>query len=60
MQDHLQGGLSADTQHSVPNGYDEYEGYPHYFWTFPGDMLKRVQAEYTNKLIEGVKFVISP
>lgn len=55
----LPNDFSADTKHSVPNAYDEYQGYPHYFWTFPGDMLKEIQQEYTDKLIEGVRFVIS-
>jgi len=39
--------------------YDEYPGYPHYFWTFPSSALKESSEKYIVNLIKGVQFVLS-
>jgi len=39
--------------------YDEYPGYPHYFWSFPAPSLKEPSAEYLKNLVAGVKWVLS-
>ncbi|KAF2430457.1 hypothetical protein EJ08DRAFT_589122, partial [Tothia fuscella] len=46
-------------QKGVNVKYDEYPGYPHYFWTFPSEGLKRPAADYIKNLVEGVKFVLA-
>jgi versiconal hemiacetal acetate esterase len=43
----------------VPVRYDEYEGYPHYFWSYPGPSLKAASEEYYSNLAKGVDFVLS-
>jgi versiconal hemiacetal acetate esterase len=43
----------------VPVSFDEYAGYPHYFWTYPGPSLKEPTDEYYTKLVKGVEFVLS-
>ncbi|KAF2404502.1 hypothetical protein EJ06DRAFT_541041 [Trichodelitschia bisporula] len=43
----------------VPVKYDEFPGYPHYFWTFPSAQLKEPASEYIRKLVAGVAFVLS-
>ncbi|KAJ9636305.1 hypothetical protein H2201_007836 [Coniosporium apollinis] len=43
----------------VPNMSDEYEGYPHYFWTFPSKLLDEPRTQYVEKLLKGVDFVLS-
>lgn len=45
--------------HSVPNKYDEFSGFPHYFWTFPSKQLDKSRAEYLDKLGKGLDFVLS-
>jgi versiconal hemiacetal acetate esterase len=44
---------------SVANMYDEYDGYPHYFWTFPSKNLDKIREEYGKNLLKGVEFVMS-
>jgi versiconal hemiacetal acetate esterase len=44
---------------SVDVKYDEYPGYPHYFWTFPSKHLEQPAAEYIDSLVKGVQFVLS-
>ncbi|KIW09160.1 uncharacterized protein PV09_00095 [Verruconis gallopava] len=39
--------------------YDEYAGYPHYFWTFPAEVLKEPAAEYNANLVKGIEFILS-
>jgi len=39
--------------------YDEFLGYPHYFWTFPHESLAKPSKEYMEKVVKGVKFVLS-
>ena len=46
-------------QAGVPVRFDEYDGYPHYFWTFPGPSLEEPTRDYYEKLEQGVKFVLS-
>ncbi|KAF2669342.1 alpha/beta-hydrolase [Microthyrium microscopicum] len=38
--------------------FDEFKGYPHYYWTFPAPCLKDAQKEYHDKLIAGIKYVL--
>jgi versiconal hemiacetal acetate esterase len=44
---------------SVPNLYDEYAGYPHWFWAFPSEHLAEPTAAYNRNLTKGFKFVLS-
>jgi versiconal hemiacetal acetate esterase len=44
---------------SVEVKYDEYPGYPHYFWTFPSKDLEGAAGKYIDNLIKGVQFVLS-
>jgi hypothetical protein len=37
----------------------EYEGYPHYFWTFPAKCLSEPAQQYNDELVKGVEFVLS-
>jgi versiconal hemiacetal acetate esterase len=46
-------------QEGVQVRYDEFDGYPHYFWTFPGPSLEQPARDYLKKLGNGVKFVLS-
>ncbi|KAF1990417.1 alpha/beta-hydrolase [Aulographum hederae CBS 113979] len=46
-------------KNGVPNKYDEYPGYPHYFWSFPADALRKPREEYLRNLVNGVEFVLS-
>ena len=39
--------------------YDEYAGYPHYFWTFPAASLKEPAEQYNSNLVKGIEFVLS-
>jgi versiconal hemiacetal acetate esterase len=39
--------------------YDEFAGYPHYFWTFPSKHLTSTSERYFEKLVAGHKFVVS-
>jgi versiconal hemiacetal acetate esterase len=39
--------------------YDEFKGYPHYFWTFPTPGLKEAAQDYRQKVVNGIKFVLS-
>jgi hypothetical protein len=43
----------------VPNLYDEYIGYPHWFWAFPSHHLAEPTAEYDRNLKTGFEFVLS-
>jgi versiconal hemiacetal acetate esterase len=45
-------------RHSVPNLYDEYEGYPHFFWSFPSDHLTEPIAAYERNLEKAFEFVL--
>ncbi|KAF4636558.1 hypothetical protein G7Y89_g1517 [Cudoniella acicularis] len=45
---------------SVPTVYDEYLGYPHWFWAYPSEHLKEPIAEYNRNLKKGFDFVLSP
>jgi versiconal hemiacetal acetate esterase len=44
---------------SVPNLYDEYTGYPHWFWAFPSEHLAEPIAKYNENLKKAFKFVLS-
>jgi hypothetical protein len=44
---------------SVPNIYDEYPGYPHWFWAYPSEHLAEPVAEYNKNLKRGFEFVLS-
>lgn len=46
-------------QSRVKVKYDEYQGYPHYFWTFPSPALKEPTENYMANLNKGVAFVLS-
>jgi versiconal hemiacetal acetate esterase len=46
-------------QAGVPVRYDEFDGYPHYFWTFPAPSLEGPARDYLRKLEQGVKYVLS-
>ncbi|QDS70286.1 hypothetical protein FKW77_007926 [Venturia effusa] len=39
--------------------YEEYPGYPHYFWTFPSPALNEPAKTYIANLNKGVAFVLS-
>jgi versiconal hemiacetal acetate esterase len=39
--------------------YEEFGGYPHYFWTFPTPELKEAAQDYRQKVAKGIKFVLS-
>lgn len=43
----------------VPNIYDEYAGYPHWFWAFPSEHLAQPIAEYHRNIEKGFQFVVS-
>jgi len=43
----------------VQNLYDEYAGYPHWFWAFPSEHLAQPRAEYDRNLKKGFEFVLS-
>jgi versiconal hemiacetal acetate esterase len=43
---------------SVPNIYDEYEGYPHFFWSFPSEHLTKPIAAYERNLEKAFAFVL--
>lgn len=43
----------------VPNLYDEYVGYPHYFWSYPSEHLARPTAEYFKNMKKAFEFVLS-
>jgi versiconal hemiacetal acetate esterase len=45
--------------HRVNVKYDEYAGYPHYFWTFPSSALKEPAEQYNANLVKGIEFVLS-
>src|ERR1700761_740243 len=51
--------VEALKEAGVPVKFDEYAGYPHYFWTFPAPSLKEVTKEYFKKLSQGLDFVVS-
>ncbi|KAF2790604.1 hypothetical protein K505DRAFT_282308 [Melanomma pulvis-pyrius CBS 109.77] len=46
-------------ENQVPNKLDFYEGYPHYFWTWPSSKLDEPRKEYLANLAKGVQFVVS-
>lgn len=39
--------------------YDEYEGYPHWFWAFPSKHLESVTKDFHGKLHKAIEFVLS-
>ena len=43
----------------MPNLYDEYAGYPHWFWAFPSEHLAEPIALYNKNLKKGFEFVLS-
>jgi hypothetical protein len=43
----------------VPNRYDEYTGYPHWFWAFPSKYLAEPIATFDRNLAKGFDFVLS-
>jgi hypothetical protein len=43
----------------VPNIYDEYTGYSHFWWTFPSEHLAKPIADFNEKLANGFQFVMS-
>jgi len=43
---------------SVPILYDAYEGYPHFWWTFPSEHLKKEIELFDVNLANGFKFVL--
>jgi len=43
----------------VPNIYDEFAGYPHFFWAYPSPLLADIRADYSRNLLKGFKFVLS-
>jgi versiconal hemiacetal acetate esterase len=45
--------------HRVPNKFHEFEGYPHWFWTFPSRHLAGAIKEYNQKLLEGFNFIMT-
>jgi versiconal hemiacetal acetate esterase len=45
-------------RNSVPNLYDEYEGYPHFFWSFPSEHLAEPIAAYERNLEKAFQFVL--
>lgn len=47
------------TDSSVLNKMDFYEGYPHFFWTWPSPKLDGPRDEYNFNVGKGVEFVIS-
>jgi versiconal hemiacetal acetate esterase len=44
---------------SVKVKADEYDGYPHYFWTFPASSLAGPAEQYNTNLVKGIDFVLS-
>jgi versiconal hemiacetal acetate esterase len=46
-------------QAGVSVKYDEFSGFPHYFWTFPAPSLEQPSNEYLRKVGNGVKYVLS-
>ncbi|KAJ4364070.1 hypothetical protein N0V83_009525 [Neocucurbitaria cava] len=43
----------------VPNKYDFYEGYPHFFFAWPSTKLDKPRKQFFDDLASGVKFVLS-
>jgi versiconal hemiacetal acetate esterase len=39
--------------------YDEFPGYPHYFWTYPSKHLKATAEEFMTKAVSAIKLVVS-
>lgn len=39
--------------------FEEFVGYPHYFWTFPAPQLADVAQDYRQKVASGIKFILS-
>ncbi|KAF2186715.1 hypothetical protein K469DRAFT_663764 [Zopfia rhizophila CBS 207.26] len=46
-------------ENQVPTVLDYYEGYPHYYWTWPSKHLDKPRADYLTKLAKGVQYVLS-
>jgi versiconal hemiacetal acetate esterase len=46
------------TDGRVPNIYDEYEGYPHWFWAYPSEHLKDPVEKFYDNFKKGLKFVL--
>ncbi|KAF2093842.1 alpha/beta-hydrolase [Rhizodiscina lignyota] len=59
LRDDARAFRDALKQKGVPYKYDEYPGYPHYFWTFPAQSLKAPAAEYNKNLVDAVKWILS-
>ncbi|KAL5350350.1 hypothetical protein ACLOAV_003917 [Pseudogymnoascus australis] len=43
----------------VPNRYDEFEGYPHWFWAFPSKHLESITKDFHEKLQKAIEFILS-
>lgn len=43
----------------VPNRYDEFEGYPHWFWAFPSKHLEPITKDFHEKLQKAIEFILS-
>lgn len=39
--------------------YDEFPGYPHFFWVMPGEELAETRAHYHGKVFAGINWVLS-
>lgn len=44
---------------SVDFKYDEYAGYPHYFWMNLSPYMQQTKQEFFGNLAKGLQFVIS-
>jgi versiconal hemiacetal acetate esterase len=51
--------IEAMQKAGVEVKYDEFKGYPHYFWTFPAPQLAEPTRDYLEKVVNGIKFVTS-
>lgn len=49
---------TTDVCYSVPVLYDAYEGYSHFWWTFPSEHLAKPIAQFNVNLANGFKFVL--
>ena len=51
--------LYADQRPRVTTQYDEYEGLPHYFFSYPSSHLDRAREHYYQNTAKGMSFVAS-
>ncbi|EPE24258.1 alpha/beta-Hydrolase [Glarea lozoyensis ATCC 20868] len=45
-------------ENGVSNRYEEYEGYPHWFWVYPSEHLKEPVEKFFSNLKKGFEFVL--